>query len=194
MPFNDYLKFGSAFIKNPSVIGAIAPSSQHLCRAMLEWIEWDNVQAVIEYGPGTGVFTESIVSLIRPDAIFLAVEIDADFAQALMQRFPEICIYQDSVGNIEAICKREGIRDVDAIVSGLPWSVFSEKEQDRYLDAMFTVLRPGGQFVTFAYLQGLLLRAGKQFQSRLQQTFTEVTYSKTVWRNLPPAFVYRCRR
>ena len=56
------------------------------------------------------------------------------------------------------------------------------------------VLKPGGQFVTFAYLQGLLLPAGRRFRAKLKRSFSDVTKSKIVWRNLPPAFVYRCRR
>ena len=46
--------------------------------------------------------------------------------------------------------------------------------------------------MTFAYLQGLLLKAGKRFRKRLDDTFANVRRSPTVWWNLPPAFVYRC--
>jgi phospholipid N-methyltransferase len=59
---------------------------------------------------------------------------------------------------------------------------------------MMTVLPPGGQFVTFAYLQGLLIPAGRRFGKLLGDYFSEVRKSPTVWRNTPPAFVYRCRR
>ena len=53
---------------------------------------------------------------------------------------------------------------------------------------------PGGQFATFAYLQGLLLPAGQRFKDKLAQSFSKVEKSPTVWRNLPPAFVYRCTK
>jgi phospholipid N-methyltransferase len=59
---------------------------------------------------------------------------------------------------------------------------------------MMTVLRPGGQFVTFAYLHGLPLPAGRRFANRLPEYFSEISRSRTVWMNLPPALVYRCRR
>jgi phospholipid N-methyltransferase len=161
---------------------------------MLEWIAWDEVRVVIEYGPGTGVFTEHVLSRIHPGTVFVTIEIHPEFAARLTRRFPDVRVYQDSVLNVKDICDREGLREVDAIVSGLPWALFTEAEQQRYLEAMLTVLKPGGQFVTFAYLQGLLLHAGRRFQHTLQQTFAEATSSPTVWRNLPPAFVYRCRK
>jgi len=59
---------------------------------------------------------------------------------------------------------------------------------------MMTVMGPGGQFVTFAYLQGLLLPPGRRFAALLPNYFNHVSKSRTVWLNLPPAFVYQCRR
>ena len=59
---------------------------------------------------------------------------------------------------------------------------------------MMAVLRPGGQFATFAYLQGLLLPAARRFRANLGRSFSQVERSPTAWTNLPPAFVYRCRR
>ena len=52
----------------------------------------------------------------------------------------------------------------------------------------------GYVFTTFAYLQGLLLPAGQHFKRKLSDYFSQVRRSETVWFNLPPAFVYRCRR
>ncbi len=62
------------------------------------------------------------------------------------------------------------------------------------MDAMFAVLAPGGQFATFAYWQGVALPSGKRFARLLDQRFSSVGRSRTVWKNMPPAFVYRCVR
>ncbi len=66
--------------------------------------------------------------------------------------------------------------------------------QDSLLNATLESLKPGGQFATFAYLQGLLLPAGKRFKKKLAQSFSKVEKSPTVWLNMPPAFVYRCTK
>jgi phospholipid N-methyltransferase len=83
---------------------------------------------------------------------------------------------------------------VDAVICGLPWASFPESLQQEIMEAMLQVLRPGGQFATFAYWQGLMLPAGLRFARRLRATFSTVERSPTAWRNLPPAFVYRCIR
>ncbi len=105
-----------------------------------------------------------------------------------------MAILQDSVANIEELCRQQGVSGVDAIICGLPWAAFSEGDQTACLDAMMTVLRPGGYFATFAYLQGMLLPAGRRFRRKLGSYFGEVRVSPTVWLNVPPAFVYQCRR
>ena len=103
-------------------------------------------------------------------------------------------VYHDSVGNVAQLCQQEGIDKLDAIICGLPWAAFSDLDQTQFLEATGRVLRRGGQFATFAYLQGLLLPAGQRFKRKLGEHFREIQRSRTVWANLPPAFVYRCRR
>jgi phospholipid N-methyltransferase len=161
---------------------------------MAEWIDWPEVNAVVEYGPGTGVFTGRILSAVKPGARFFGIEINSVFCESLTRTFPTVHFHNGSVENVEAFCRLEGIETVDAVLSGLPWAFFSSEDQARYLEAMFRVLRPGGQFVTFTYLQSLILPAGRQFKKTLIEHFSTVEYSPIVWRNLPPAFVYRCRR
>ena len=88
----------------------------------------------------------------------------------------------------------ERVSKVDLVVSGLPWAVFSDRDQTELLDTTIERMGEGARFATFAYLQGLLLPAGKRFRRKLDSRFREVETSRTVWRNLPPAVVYRCRR
>ena len=182
------------FLRHPSQIGAVRPSSEHLSQAMVEWLELDSAGAVLEYGSGTGPFTPYILQRLNKDCRFLAIERNATFADEFRSRLPHVKLVQDSVENVRSICDSAGIDKVDCIVCGLPWAAFSEDLQTRLLDSMMTVLRPGGQFVTFAYLHGLSLPAGRKFASRLPDYFSEVQKSQTVWWNLSPALVYRCRR
>jgi phospholipid N-methyltransferase len=161
---------------------------------MVRWIDWESAGTVVEYGPGTGAFTAQILQCKRPGTEFFAVEVNSQFAATLARRFPDVTILQDSVGNIEALCRQQGVSEVDAIVCGLPWAAFSDRDQTAYLDAMMRVLKPGGHFATFAYLSGMVLPAARRFRRKLQSFFGEVQVSPTVWSNIPPAFVYRCRR
>ena len=190
----DGAKFLREFFVRPRITGAVWPSSRGLARRMTEWIDWPTVKVVVEYGPGTGVFTEQIVARKPEKARYFAIERNARFAEMLRERFPGVVVYNDSVARVKALCERQGLEGVDVVVCGLPWASFTESEQDTFMTAMMAVLRVGGKFATFAYLQGLLLPTGRRFRATLDRHFSVVGVSKTVWANLPPAFVYRCIR
>src|SRR4029453_4031671 len=112
---------------------------------------------VLEYGPGTGVFTEFILRELKPETKFAAIELNPHFAQIFRSRYPRVRLFQDSAVNVGAICQRAGIQAVDCIVSGLPWATFPESLQVKCLDEMMKVLKPGGCFVTFTYVHSQVL-------------------------------------
>ena len=185
-------RFLRQFIRQPTSVGAITPSGPALVRMMVDSFDWPNIRHVAEYGPGTGVFTEAIVRTLPGDATFFAIEQSPDLAAITRERCPEVTVHCDRVVNVEALCQTHDIGSLDAIICGLPWAAFSDALQSDIMSAMLRVLRPGGTFATFAYLQGVPLPAGRRFARRLDQSFRKVSKSPVVWRNLPPAFVYRC--
>jgi phospholipid N-methyltransferase len=188
------LTFLKTFLRHPTQVGAVAPSSPALVRMMVDWFDWENARGIVEFGPGTGVFTAAIEQQRHPDSTFFAIERSPEMAAVARTRCPETTIYEDSATNVAELCRRESIGQVDAIICGLPWASFSDGLQAEIIEEMLGVLRPGGQFATFAYWQGVILPAGRRFSRRLQDSFSSVQRSGTVWRNLPPAFVYRCVR
>jgi phospholipid N-methyltransferase len=149
---------------------------------------------VVEYGPGTGAFTGEILRCVRADALFFAIEKNGALLAQFRKRFPRVRVFEDSVANVETILRGLGADRVDAVICGLPWASFGNDLQETLLAATISVLRDGGRFATFAYLQGLLLPSGQAFKRRLRHHFSTVATSRTVWRNLPPAFVYRCTK
>lgn len=186
--------FLAEFIRKPFEIGAIAPSSVHLARKMVEGVDFSKVKQIVEFGPGTGVFTQQIAARMSATTGYFAIEINALMVERYRARFPRLRIHQDSVANVAGLCAQEGVKPggVDAIFSGLPWASFPDALQDDTLKGVIDVLRPGGELITFGYHIGTVLAAGKRFYKRLPQVFSKVTRSEYVWRNLPPAFVVRC--
>ena len=190
----DHLRFLKNFLRQPTHVGAIAPSSPALVEKMVEWFDWDSLRNVVEFGPGTGVFTQAIVERLHPEANFFAIEQSGDMVQATRSRCPGTTVYHDSVTNVQELCRQQAMDQIDAVICGLPWASFSESLQSEIMNAMLEVLPQGGRFATFAYWQGLALPAGIRFSRRLSETFSSVERSPTAWMNLPPAFVYRCVR
>jgi phospholipid N-methyltransferase len=148
---------------------------------------------VAEYGPGLGSVTAAILERIDGQDFF-AIELNESYAEALNAQFPELSVYRDSVANIEAIAAAHGAGVVDAVVSSLPWANFSDAVQEELLEATMRVLAPDGQFATFSYVHGLVLKSGMRFREKLERRFRTVKRSEVVWRSVPPALVYHCER
>src|SRR6476646_7438734 len=110
------------FIASPTMTGSVTPSSRQLARTIVEGLDLRNADVVLEYGPGTGVFTEFVLSELKPGAKFAAIELNPHFAKTFKERYPNVLLFEDSVSNVEGLCKRAGVQSVDCIVSGLPWA------------------------------------------------------------------------
>jgi phospholipid N-methyltransferase len=165
-----------------------------LAEEMVSWFDWPKIRSVVEYGPGTGVFTRAILKRLHPEAKFFAIERSPLLCDHLRRHLPQVDVCEDSVENVAALCHQRDISSIDAIICGLPWASFPPSLQQNCLQAMDTMLAEDGQFATFAYWQGLLLPAAHRFRRSLDQYFGSITTSPTVWINLPPAFIYRCQR
>ena len=179
------------FLRHPLQVGAIAPSGPALCRELVSWLD-DRRGAVAELGPGTGVVTREILRTQTPGSRFFAVELDKDICSALQNDLPDLKLYNADACQLPELCRLEKIEKLDAVVSGLPWAAFPSELQHAILSAITGSLKTGGKFSTFAYLQGMVLPAGKRFRHLLEEYFSQVDVSEVVWNNLPPAVVYRC--
>lgn len=161
---------------------------------MVEQAGLEQADAVLEYGPGTGAFTDYILREMRPQSQFAAIEINPRFAAIFRAAHPDVPLFEDSVENVRALCDSMHIAWVDCVVSGLPWAFFSKSRQISFLDQTMRVLRPGGRFITFGYVQSLALSSGRHLAGLLPEYFKSVSKSRIVWSNFPPAFIYRCQR
>ena len=187
-------KFLAEFLHKPLSTGALVPSSGYLARMMVRNAGLTNADAVLEYGPGTGVLTGYILRELGPQTKFAAIEINPQLAAIFKATHPGVPLFEDSVENVRAICDSMDVAAVDCVVSGLPWAFFSKPLQVSILNQLMRVLKPGGTFLTFGYLQSFALPAAWNFAALLPNYFAVVSRSPVVWRNVPPAFVYRCRR
>ena len=182
------------FLKYPNKVGAVAPSSRYLANAMLDELDWENLTNVVEYGPGTGAISKHLLQRVGSHQRFFAVELNDQFIPVLNRKLPELQVFNESVGDIRSICDREQVEWVDAIISGLPWTAFPEALQKELMGATLSVLPEGAQFVTFAYVHGLRLSNARRFRKGLQEAFSQVQISPVIWRNIPPAIFYSCRK
>ena len=186
--------FLQQFVRSPRTVGAVLPSSAALAQAMLAPIDFKTARTIVEFGPGTGAFTRAITSRLAPSCRYLGIEVNPIFVRALAAQFPCLAFVGGTAADLTEILAQARIDAVDAIVCGLPWASLPISLQDKVFAAVDRALIPGGTFVTFGYLQSLVLPGAWALRRRLALSFAQVRRSPLIWRNVPPAFAYVCRR
>ncbi|MER7206791.1 NAD-binding protein [Streptosporangium sp. NPDC000239] len=190
----DLRAFMSAALRRQHVVGAIAPSSPVLGRALSAVVPTGNASVVVELGPGTGPISEVIHARLAPGSRHLAVEIDPDLAAHLRRTRPWMETLYGDAADLGTLLAKAGVERVDAVVSTLPWSFFPGDVQERILGQISGALAPGGAFTTVTYLHALPLAGARALRRRLRAVFDEVLITGPVWRNIPPGIAYVCRR
>jgi len=186
--------FVGTALRRPGTVGAIAPSSAGLAELLASVVPSVDSRSVVELGPGTGVVSDAIARRLPAEARHTAVEVDPAMAAHLRATRPGIRVVTGDATELPELLADFGVHTADAVVSGLPWALFSPKRQHRIVRGIADLLEPGGAFSTFGYLHARPMPQARRFHQLLHATFDEVIVSRAVWRNLPPALVYICRR
>ena len=176
--------FLNKFIMEPQKIGSITPSSSFLTKKMLAKLPWDDIETMVELGAGTGVFTSFIAENKKETCQVLIVEQDFKMRETLRTQYPAF-YYGAKAEKLGGLLTRYDLQSVDCVISGLPFALFSESFQNEIMAAVHRSLRPGGIFIAFQY--------SLQMKRILKKYFSELSIG-FVPLNLPPAFIYYCRK
>lgn len=150
-------------------------------------------QLIVELGPGTGVFTNDILETLPANCQYIGIEINETFANHLQETYPDTTIHHGSAENICRYVNEAGRDQCQRIISGLPWSAFRPHKQEDLLANIYEALAEDGLFLTFSYPPFHHLPRGRAFRDKLKSTFSAVRKTDTVF-NIPPAFVYVCKK
>lgn len=187
----DSLGFLSAFLRSPGSVGAIAPSSRYLARALVGRLELLPGELLVEYGPGTGPMTAVIHDLLPKGARYLGIELQPDFHALLTARYPDFAFHLGSAADVVAVLRERSLPMPQRIVSGLPFASLPPKVQDAVVDGIVACLRGGGDFRTFQYVHAYRMKSARRFRALMAERFASFERIGPVVRNVPPAFVLR---
>jgi phosphatidylethanolamine/phosphatidyl-N-methylethanolamine N-methyltransferase len=178
--------FLARWIKAPHRIGAVAPASRGLARAMARQIDPNATEPVVELGGGTGSVTSALLEAGLDPARLVVVEHDRRLHALLQARFPGLRVLRGDAAQLGALLAPLGISRVSAVVSSLPLLSMPRRLRTRILEESVALLGPRGSLVQYTY--GLV--------SPLARRDFGLTGEITarIWRNLPPAAVWRFRR
>src|SRR6185312_4437815 len=184
-PLTDNLRFLRALITRPKHVGAVAPSSRALGRAIAEHLDPSRPGPVLELGPGTGAITQALLERgIAPERL-TTIEYDQDFAQGIAARFPGVQVIQgDAFDLARTLGARQGERFA-AIVSGIPLLNFPVARRLAYVEALMQRLLPGAALIQFSYGMHAPAPAPKGCSA---------SCAALIWANLPPARVWVYRK
>jgi len=210
-PFWDQNRvFLSQVLSNFGTVGAIAPSSPLLAKAIVQPLQ-DRPQqpiSVLEVGAGTGVFTARILKSLIPGDRLDIYESNPRFCRYL-SRFLQNQDFQDrgvrcNLHNAD-VRQLEQARPYDFIVCGLPFNSFDVQTVDEILETLMNHLTARGVFVYFEYslspgVRSRFLKAAdrdrlRKVNSRIGRFARQHQFDcRQVWWNLPPAKARYCRK
>ena len=151
------------FIKNPSVIWAITPSSKKLSKKMVEQIDFENANSIIELWAWTWPFTELIVKKKKSKTKYLVFEKNKDLQKILKNKFENLEIYEKA----EELSKILENQKVDYVISWIPYSVVGKDIRKAILEWVYDSLEEWWKFVLFQYSWDLRKYLKKKYKWKL---------------------------
>ncbi len=203
--------FFRAFLSDPGVVGAIAPSSERLANTLLRpFSQSEKPARLLEVGAGTGAVTKCIPPFIGPDDHVSVCELIPELANHLNQHVltrPDFAphVAADRVELLPCpVQDIQGENQFDYIVSCLPFTAFPPDLIRDIFKVFRRILRPGGVLSYFEYAGmrrlrtvcavGKTRRKMRTVSAILDDNIRQSQFAKnTVVRNFPPALVRHCR-
>lgn len=211
MHLEQRIRFFRRYLRSPSRVGAIGPSSRALAAALCEpYRLFSGPARVLEVGAGTGAVTRHLGSLLGAEDELDICEIDPDFADVLEREVLTRADFAPGVAEGRVRLLRLAVQELsyedryDFIISGLPLTAFNLSDLQDVFGVIRRCLRPGG---VLSYFEYLALRRTSRFLSigprraRIRSVSTYLSRNirehqisrRTVLKNLPPAYARHFR-
>ncbi|MGV8899032.1 MAG: class I SAM-dependent methyltransferase [Burkholderiaceae bacterium] len=172
-------KFFLCYLKDPSLVGSIAPSSTFLAKAVCRQAR--GAQHLIELGAGTGAITRQLYEDF-PAATLVAVEQDVQMAAALQLRFLTCMVVADPIQARKDLFNCIPAHSVT--VSSLPFRSLPKTTATQIITLLkdFLLASPKRKLVQYTYGQRVPFDSPHMALVWKRQ--------KLILRNIPPAWVW----
>lgn len=178
-----WIRFIVEGVKNFKEIGAVARTGKSSCAKMVSYIQKED-RYVVELGAGDGVITRHILETMSPDATLLAFEINPTFCAKLEALDdPRLIVVNDSAEHIEKYLSEHGIREVDIMISAIPFLVLPYELAHTIVHAGARCIKKGGSYVQLHY--------GKTLSPLYKEVYGNFS-TDFILNNIPPSYIYRC--
>ncbi|HEY1263980.1 MAG TPA: rRNA adenine N-6-methyltransferase family protein [Terriglobales bacterium] len=179
------LLFAKNFLRHPSMLGSLVPSSRFLVNDLLSQLDWDRARVVVEYGPGVGTITQELLKRMRPDAVLVAIELNPEFVRFLEDEVPDprLRVVHASASSVREALARFGLGNADYIISGIPFTNIPGAMRLEIMQESRQALQPDGALLVYQFTATVL--------PYLKSSFTTVRQNFQLW-NILPARIFYC--
>ena len=153
-PEDEVAIFFTRWLKAPHRIGAVAPSSRFLARAMATQVDLRRAGPVIELGGGTGSVTKALLEAGLPVDRLIVIERDVRLYKMLRRRFPQLRIVLGDARHLVELLRPLGIDAVSAVVSSLPLVSMSKTMRRQIINPICCLLGEAGRLIKYTYSLG----------------------------------------
>ncbi len=173
-----FIKASFSLAKNIKTTGALTETSLFVTKEITRNIIPTKSQIILEVGAGHGNVTKVILKKMHPKSTLYSFELNRDFCLTMQEKFndPRLKIINDNAENFEKYLIE---KEVDAIISTLPFTLFPKQLSLEILSKFKDKLNQDGQFSQVYY---------SLFFLKVVRLFFDQNKIKLV-ANFPPAFI-----
>jgi len=163
-------------------IASVAPSSKFAVNKVCKKMDLSGKRVIVEYGPGTGVFTRALLRKMDPDSKLIVIETNPNMISLLKEiKDHRVYIFNDSAENVEDILNHCGEETADYIISGIPFSFIKKDKKHLIVGNTQRVLSDDGTFLVYQFTLAVL--------GYLRKYFNKISYD-FVLLNIPPIIIF----
>lgn len=164
-------------------VASFTPTSIFGIKKVCDKIDFTKRNVIIEFGPGTGVFTRYLLDNLSADSKLILIERNPDFIKILKNDFrdPRLTIYHESAENVVELLAHSKDIQADYIISGIPFSFLPHELRNVIVKKSYNSLRPGGKFLAYQ----TFFQMDRYLKDYLDIYFDKV-HTEFCFRNAPP--------
>ncbi len=173
--------FVEEFIKSPSTVGAVYPSSKRLAKRMAKEVVVNKNDIIVELGAGTGRVTKALLECGIFPCQLVVIEKSPKLADALRKKFPLVNVIEGDAINLLDLLNEYDQSCIRYIISSLPFRSLLTTVTNAIMQQITKLLSNNTKLVQFSY--SLCSKEPSYFAD------FRLFRSSIVWLNIPPARV-----
>lgn len=183
------IQFLQAFIKNPTKVGSIAPSSPELALKMIHGIRPTADNIVLELGVGTGAITKHLNDIVPDRDSYLGLELDKKLVDKVAPLYSNLRIETGNACEAFEIHRKSGLGKVGAIICCLPFVSLPNEVGEQILTEVEKFMDQGGcTFRAIQYAHGYYFPSSIKLREFMRDRYGRSRRSRMVVKNVPPAY------